>query len=147
MRGMVCKSPIEVWVKNILIADDEASLRCLIQATLEGPEIHTTQAVCGADALRMATEKNFDLIILDWMMPGMSGIEVLQQLRAQRQTAQIPVVMLTARGQMKDQEQALRSGANEYVMKPFSPLELLEKITSILDVEEEEPGRGAVAGF
>jgi len=66
------------------------------------------------------------------MMPGMTGIEVVKALRQQPETAAIPIIMLTARGQLKDQEQAMQAGAHSYLMKPFSPLELLEKIQKIL---------------
>lgn len=117
---------------KILVADDEASLRCLIQTTLEGPELHVVQALCGADVLRLSECQHFDLIILDWMMPGMTGIEVLERLRQQPRTANVPVLMLTARGQMKDQERAMALGASGYMMKPFSPLELLERINGLI---------------
>lgn len=117
---------------KVLVADDEASLRCLLQATLEGPELHVVQACCGADVLALTAEQDFEVIILDWMMPGMSGIEVLQRLRQQARTARTPVLMLTARGQAHDQEQAIRAGANGYLVKPFSPLELLERINSVI---------------
>lgn len=117
---------------KILIADDEASLRCLLQATLESPELQVVQAMCGTDVLRLTAEQQFDVVILDWMMPGMTGIEVLERLRQHPKTASVPVLMLTARGQVKDQQCAMELGATDYVLKPFSPLELLEKITAIL---------------
>jgi two-component system phosphate regulon response regulator PhoB len=118
---------------RILIADDEASLRCLLQATLQSPELQVVQAMCGSDVLRLTAEQRFDMIILDWMMPGMTGIEVLERLRKEPKTASVPVLMLTARGQIKDQQRAMALGATDYVLKPFSPLELLEKITTILE--------------
>ena len=118
---------------KILIADDEASLRCLLQATLESPELHVVQAMCGTDVLRLTGEQKFDVVILDWMMPGMTGIDVLERLRQHPNTASVPVLMLTARGQVKDQQRAMELGATGYVLKPFSPLELLERITAILE--------------
>jgi DNA-binding response OmpR family regulator len=122
---------------NVLIADDEPSLRALIQATLEGPELRTVQALNGADVLRLVREQRFDLIILDWMMPGMTGLEALRELRRQEETAATPVIMLTARGQLSDHQAALEAGATDYVMKPFSPLDLLQKIQHTLQAQGE----------
>ena len=126
---------------KILIADDEASLRCLLQATLESPELHVVQAMCGTDVLQLTSEQQFDVVILDWMMPGMTGIEVLERLRQQPKTASVPVLMLTARGQVKDQQRAMELGVTGYVLKPFSPLELLEKITAILEKNSPKGSR------
>ena len=117
---------------RILIADDESSLRMLIQVTLEGPELKTVFALDGKEALQLALQEKFDLILLDWMMPGLNGIEVLQQLREQPQTASVPVIMLTARGQNSDQERAMQFGASAYLVKPFSPLQLLEQVQAAL---------------
>ena len=119
-------------MNHILIADDEPSIGSLIEATLQGPEVSTTHVTSGKQVLETVRQRKFDLIVLDWMMPGMSGIEVVKALRQQPETAAIPIIMLTARGQLKDQEQAMLAGAHSYLMKPFSPLELLEKIQKIL---------------
>jgi len=124
-------------MSHILIADDEESIGSLLRATLEGPDSRVTHATNGPEALLLVQEHKFDLIILDWMMPGKSGIDVLRELRQRPETATIPIIMLTARGQMKDQELALRLGAAGYLMKPFSPLELLEKISKILGPQKE----------
>jgi two-component system phosphate regulon response regulator PhoB len=80
-------------------------------------------------------EQRFDLILMDWMMPGMTGIEVLKKLKADATTAGTPVIMLTARGQGTDHDAAMAAGANAYLMKPFSPLELLERIHQTLDAQ------------
>ena len=117
---------------KILIADDESSLRKLIQVTLESPNLQTVFALDGNEALQLAQEVKFDLILLDWMMPGLNGIDVLKRLRERPETAAVPVIMLTARGQNSDQERALQFGATAYLIKPFSPLELLERIQSTL---------------
>ena len=124
-------------MNHILIADDEESIGSLLRATLEGPESRITHAATGPEALLLVQQHKFDLIILDWMMPGKSGIDVLRELRQRPETAAIPIIMLTARGQMKDQELALRLGAVGYLMKPFSPLELLEKVSKILSAQKE----------
>src|SRR5579859_6658967 len=120
-RGMVLVhvSPTkeETALARILIADDESSLRTLIQVTLEGPEVKTVFALDGNEALQLALGEKFDLILLDWMMPGLNGIDVLQQLRERPETATVPVIMLTARGQNSDQERAMRYGASAYLIK------------------------------
>jgi two-component system phosphate regulon response regulator PhoB len=127
-------------MNHILIADDEPSIGSLIEATLQGPEVKTTHVTTGKAVLEAVRQKKFDLIVLDWMMPGMSGLDVVKALRKQAETVSIPIIMLTARGQLKDQEQAMQAGAHSYLMKPFSPLELLEKIQKIL---KERPADGA----
>lgn len=119
-------------MQKILIADDESSLRTLIQVTLEAPDLRTVFALDGKEALQLATSEKFDLILLDWMMPGLNGIDVLQRLRERPETASVPVIMLTARGQNSDQERALGYGASAYLIKPFSPLELLECVQAAL---------------
>ena len=125
-------------MNHILIADDEPSIGSLIEATLQGPEVETTHVTSGKRVLETVRQRKFDLIVLDWMMPGMTGIEVVRALRQQPETAAIPIIMLTARGQLKDQEQAMQAGAHSYLMKPFSPLELLEKIQKILNERRAE---------
>src|SRR5205085_12203238 len=104
----------------------------LIQVTLESPNLKTVFALDGNEALQLAQEQKFDLILLDWMMPGLNGIDVLKRLRERPETASVPVIMLTARGQNSDQERALQFGATAYLIKPFSPLELLERIQDTL---------------
>jgi two-component system phosphate regulon response regulator PhoB len=122
-------------VKKILIADDEENLRILIETTLEGPDCVMVHASEGVAALAMAIQENPDLIILDWMMPGMSGIEVLKALRDYDSTRKAPIVMLTARGQENDRALAIALGASCYLVKPFSPLELLEKVQEALAID------------
>src|SRR5579864_482117 len=113
-------------MKTILIADDELSIRILVQATLENPDARIVQAMNGTEALQFAIAELPDAIILAWMMPGLSGVDVLKALRLRTDTANIPVIMLTARSQGKDQNNAMKLGAQAFLMKPFSPLELLK---------------------
>ena len=131
---------------KILIADDESSLRTLIQVTLESPNLQTVFALDGTEALQLAQEVKFDLILLDWMMPGLNGIDVLKQLRERPETANVPVIMLTARGQNSDQERAMQYGATAYLVKPFSPLELLERIQKTLKLNGNSGGDAAAGG-
>jgi two-component system phosphate regulon response regulator PhoB len=119
-------------MKTILLADDEPNLRTLVHTTLEDSQYDILEAANGVDALELARSKRPDLLVLDWMMPGMSGIDVAKHLRGDPATAHIPIIMLTARGQEKDREQGLAAGALAYLVKPFSPLELLEKVKEVL---------------
>lgn len=119
-------------MKTILIADDEMSIRILVQATLENPDARIVQAMNGNEALQFAIAELPDAIILDWMMPGLSGVDVLKALRLRTDTARIPVIMLTARSQGKDQSNAMKLGAQGYLMKPFSPLELLKVLQEVM---------------
>ncbi len=120
-------------MKTILLADDEANLRTLVHATLDDPQFVILEASAGSQVLELAKQKCPDLVILDWMMPGMSGLEVLKLLRSEPETASIPVLMLTARGQENDRLLAIAAGADGYIVKPFSPLDLLHRVTAILD--------------
>ena len=119
-------------MKKILIVDDENSLRMLVSATLEGEKFQILQAKNGHEAIMMGQLEKPDLIIMDWMMPGLSGIEALEILRKSDITKAIPVVILTAKSQTTDKEKAFLSGANYFLAKPFSPLELLNLVDRIL---------------
>src|SRR5690606_27170191 len=108
--------------RTILLADDEAHLRTLVRTTLEDPGCRILEAANGNAALELARSELPDVVVLDLMMPGLTGIEVLNRLRREAKTAAIPVVMLTATGQEKDRNRALELGADAYLVKPFSPL-------------------------
>lgn len=118
--------------KKILVADDEENLRILVRTTLDDPACVILEAVDGNETIRIARADHPDLILLDWMMPGISGIDVLKSLHQDRQTADIPVIMLTAKAQQKDRELGLSVGARAYLVKPFSPLELMAKVQEVL---------------
>ena len=118
-------------MKTILIADDEANLRMLARITLDDPEYRILEAEDGPTALALARSESPDLFVLDWMMPGLTGIEVARALRQDPQTTTIPIIMLTAKGQDSDKAQGRAVGVQAYLVKPFSPLELLQKIQEI----------------
>ncbi len=124
-------------MKTILLADDEAHLRTLVRTTLDDPAYRILEAADGISALELARKEHPDLLVLDWMMPGMSGIDVATALRQDPATAHIPIIMLTAKGQEKDKEQERILRLSAYLVKPFSPLELLEKVQEVL--EEKRP--------
>lgn len=118
--------------KSILIADDEEDLRLLVRVTLEHPAYEILTAVDGPSALRTAQTHLPDLVILDWMMPGLNGCQVLELLRKDPGTAMIPVMMLTAKDGIlsKDQLGDLKLAA--FLVKPFSPLELIRTVREVL---------------
>jgi DNA-binding response OmpR family regulator len=119
-------------MQTILVADDQDHLRLLVRSTLDDPQFTVVEAADGREALELARRTRPDLMILDWMMPEMSGVEVLAQLREDRDTTAIPVIMLTAKAQKIDRNQALLLGIRAYLIKPFSPVELLDRVHKAL---------------
>jgi two-component system KDP operon response regulator KdpE len=115
-----------------MVVDDEAAIVRLLRATLESEGYAVVSADRGSLALKMLDDERPDLLVLDVMMPEMSGFEVLRQIRTASQHSQIPVVMLTARTGDVDKLQGFQSGADDYVTKPFNPDELLARIAAIL---------------
>ena len=109
---------------SVLLVEDEEHIRRVLQYNLQldGFEVH--QADNGARALEIAAELMPDLILLDWMMPGMDGLEVLSKLKQDKKTENIPVFMLTGKGMMADVGRALYEGADDYITKPFEPTQL-----------------------
>ncbi len=120
-------------MKRILIAEDEDSIRLLVKTTLESADSDIIEAPDGAIAYDKAVRMLPDLIILDWSMPGMTGVQVLEALQREPATAQIPVIMLTAMCDERDRRYALQLGACEYLVKPFSPLQLLTSVRDALE--------------
>lgn len=119
-------------MKTILIADDEPSIRVLIHTTLENPDCRILEASTGTAAIAMIQRLHPDAVILDWMMPGLNGMDVLRTMRDNPRTADIPVIMVTAMGQEKQRASGLAAGAQAYLVKPFSPLELLQVVDKVL---------------
>lgn len=119
-------------MKTILIADDEEHLRLLVRRTLEDEDCRIVEAEDGRQALELARSQSPDLVILDWMMPGLSGIETLSALREDPATTSIPVVMLTAKSQKMNRKEAVLQGIRGYLVKPFSPLELMQLVEKVL---------------
>jgi two-component system phosphate regulon response regulator PhoB len=117
---------------KILIAEDDPTVRSLIRMTLDSGQTEIFEVEDGIEALEVARRELPELIFLDWSMPGSSGIEVCRALRAEPLTADIKVVMLTARSDSHDREEGFAAGADEYVTKPFSPLHLLDKVIEVL---------------
>lgn len=120
-------------MKRVLIVEDQADIRKLIRMTLEFEPYEIHEAADGAEGLRKALETMPDVMLLDVMMPGeLDGLQVCALVRAHQALRQIRVVLLTARGQIKDRDAGQQAGADEYLIKPFSPLQLIETIERLM---------------
>ncbi len=120
-------------MKKILIVEDQPDIRKLIRMTLEFEDYEIHEAADGAFGLRMASAVAPDLVLLDVMMPGeLDGLQVCQRIKSDPRLAGLKVVLLTARGQARDREAGQLAGADDYLVKPFSPLQLIETIDRLV---------------
>jgi two-component system phosphate regulon response regulator PhoB len=119
--------------RRVLLADDDPSLLRLISTTLGTGDFDLLQALDGQEALELAQRERPDLILLDINMPRLDGFQVCEQLKQDPQTAGIKVVMLTARGSEADRARGRECGADDYFVKPFSPIQLLNKVYALLE--------------
>ena len=117
----------------ILIVEDEAHIRRVLEYNLKLDGFEVYLAEDGDTGMKLAREKNPDLILLDWLMPAMSGIQVLAELKADSSTEHIPVFMLTAKSMISDVTQAIEMGADDYITKPFNPTQLGKTIREKLE--------------
>jgi two-component system, OmpR family, phosphate regulon response regulator PhoB len=117
---------------SILVVEDEAALAELLRYNLEAAGYSVTTIANGEDAEIALSEREFKLLVLDWMLPGVSGIELCRRIRARAQTKSLPILMLTARGEEVDRVRGLSTGADDYVVKPFSIAELLARVKALL---------------
>ena len=118
--------------QKILVVDDEDHIRTLLAYNLEADGYHCVFAETGVEAIHMAELEMPHLILLDWMMPEMNGTAVCKRLKRNPQTANIPVIMITARSEENDKIKGLDSGADDYITKPFSPNEMLARVRAVL---------------
>ena len=116
----------------ILVVEDEDALATLLQYNLDKEGYRVSIAADGEEALVLASEHQPDLVVLDWMLPKVSGIEVCRRLRARPETRNVPILMLTARGEESDRVRGLDTGADDYIVKPFSMTELSARIRAVL---------------
>lgn len=119
-------------MRKVLVADDEEVLRMLITDTLEDLDLEVYEASDGQEALDLIHEHDFDLLVLDYMMPERTGLEVIEQVRLLEERQDVLILMLTAKSQQADQEEILKKGANFFLAKPFSPNALVERVQEIL---------------
>jgi two-component system phosphate regulon response regulator PhoB len=119
-------------IPYILVVEDEDALSTLLSYNLEKEGYKVTVATDGEEGLMLVDERLPDLIVLDWMLPKVSGIEVCRRLRTRAETRNVPIIMLTARGEESDRIRGLDTGADDYITKPFSMTELTARIRAVL---------------
>jgi two-component system, OmpR family, phosphate regulon response regulator PhoB len=124
---------------SILVVDDEPDISALVAYHLAREAYRVRTAASGPEAIRAAELERPDLIVLDLMLPGMSGLQVLEELRRRPETQDIPVILLTARREEQDRIAGLRLGADDYVAKPFSPQELILRVGAVLRRVQQAP--------
>ena len=118
--------------KRLLLVEDDRALADLVSFHFERAGYAVTRTGDGEEALILAEEMKPDIVLLDWMIEGISGIEVCRRLRRRQTTANVPIIMLTARGEEDDRIRGLETGADDYVTKPFSPRELMARVGAVL---------------
>ncbi len=129
MAQAIAKSGTE---PHLLVVEDEEALVILLRYNLEREGYQVSVAMDGDDAIYMAEAIEPDLILLDWMLPGRSGLSICREIRAHKTLKKTPIIMVTARGEERDMIQGLKNGADDYVRKPFSPTELLARVEAVL---------------
>ena len=117
---------------TILVVDDEAAIRDMLCIALEAADYNVIQAENAQQAHAATLDRNPDLVLLDWMMPGTTGLELLRRLKRDELTEKIPVIMLTAKVEEDSKIYGLDSGADDYISKPFSPRELVSRVKAVL---------------
>ena len=117
---------------KMLLVEDDAALAELLVYHFRREDFDVKQTPDGEEALLLAQENAPDIVLLDWMVEGLSGIEVCRRLRRMPETANVPIIMLTARGEEEDRVRGLETGADDYVTKPFSPRELVARVGAVL---------------
>lgn len=118
--------------KCVLIVEDEQPIREMVMFALAGAGYEVREAADSRQAQEIIAERLPDLVLLDWMLPGLSGIDFARRLKKEELTRELPVIMLTARAEEEDTIQGLESGADDYITKPFSPRELVARIRAVL---------------
>ncbi|WP_120495632.1 PleD family two-component system response regulator [Kiloniella sp. EL199] len=117
------------WSADVLVIDDDPIIRTLVMKYLANEErVSVSEASNGKSALKYAKKHIPDLILLDWRLPGIQGVDLLVELKSMKKTHEIPVVMLTRKSKVKDMERAFAHGAENFIAKPFSGLELKRKV-------------------
>lgn len=118
--------------RTILIVDDEAAIRDMLRVALEMADYECLEASNAQEAHSQIIDRRPDLVLLDWMMPGTSGVELTRRLKQDDATAQVPIILLTAKGEEDNKIQGLEVGADDYITKPFSPRELVARLKAVL---------------
>ena len=130
--------------ETILIVEDEAAIRDMLNFTLSSAGYQVIEAQNGEQAWKMLNDNVLACMLLDWMLPGMSGVNLVERIRAQDRFASMPVIMLTAKGEENDQVQGFEAGADDYVVKPFSPRALVARLKALLRRDHPESSRAEI---
>ena len=117
---------------TILVVDDEPDIREVMRFALENAAFQVMEAGPADDARKLLNNECPDLILLDWMLPGRSGLELAQQLKQNPKTRDVPIIMVSARGEEEDRVKGLETGADDYIAKPFSPREMVARVKAVL---------------
>jgi two-component system phosphate regulon response regulator PhoB len=117
---------------SVLVVDDEPDIREVIRFSLEEAGFRVLQAGHADEARKLLSSESPDLVLLDWMLPGRSGLELAQQLKQSAKTRHLPIIMVSARGEEEDRVRGLETGADDYIAKPFSPREMVARINAVL---------------
>ena len=117
---------------TVLVVDDEPDIREVIRFALEGASFRVLEAGHADDARKLLLTDSPDLVLLDWMLPGRSGLELAQQLKQNAKTRAVPIIMVSARGEEEDRVKGLETGADDYIAKPFSPREMVARVNAVL---------------
>src|SRR5580693_3979422 len=129
----------------VMVVEDEAALATMLRYNLEKQGYRVEEAADGQEALTRIAETQPDLVLLDWMLPQMSGLEVCRQIRRRSATRDLPVIMVTARTEDQDAVRGLNTGADDYIAKPFSMEALLARIRALLRRSNSLPAKGLLA--
>jgi two-component system phosphate regulon response regulator PhoB len=122
----------DIMPGKILVVDDEPAIRAMVRFALKQADFHCAEAQDATEAQTCVLADLPDLILLDWMLPGLSGVDYARRLRRERLTQNIPIIMLTARVDEEDKVRALNTGADDFMTKPFSPRELIARVRAVL---------------
>ena len=126
--------------KNILVVEDDADISSLLRFSLETAGFSIFESPSAEAAMQILTDEQTDLVIIDWMLPGMDGLSLTKSLRKRTDTEKIPIIMLTARSEEADAIRGFDSGVDDYVTKPFSPRELIARVNALLRRSSGEAG-------
>ncbi|MBD3671405.1 MAG: phosphate regulon transcriptional regulator PhoB [Gammaproteobacteria bacterium] len=130
---------------TILVVDDESAIRDMLSKTLHREGFRVTTAADATEAMASVVNERPDIVLLDWMLPDISGVELARQWKREEMTRDLPIIMLTARVEEDDKIRGLESGADDYVTKPFSPRELMARINAVL--RRTQPERESTVNF
>jgi two-component system, OmpR family, phosphate regulon response regulator PhoB len=117
---------------SVLVVDDEPDIREVIRFALEAAGFRVLEAAHADEARKLLQSESPDILLLDWMLPGRSGLELAQQLKQNPRTRALPIIMVSARGEEEDRVRGLDTGADDYIAKPFSPREMVARVNAVL---------------